>query len=79
MPSSKPWMRPRRRANINLKPTIKRMSKEKLLGLFRHLLTFGGGVAVAKGWLSAEQMTAIVGAVVTVIGAFMSVKAPEKN
>jgi len=27
------------------------MNKEKILGIVRHILTFGGGYAVAKGYL----------------------------
>lgn len=54
------------------------MNKEKLLGIIRHVLTFGGGYIVAKGWFDEATMNAVVGAAVTIIGAVWSVMAPEK-
>jgi hypothetical protein len=35
--------------------------------LVRHLLTAAGGGAVSAGWLSSDDLTAIVGAIVTLI------------
>jgi hypothetical protein len=55
------------------------MNKEQVLGIVRHILTFGGGIVVGKGWFDEATMTAIVGAVVTVVGALWSVWAPEKK
>lgn len=55
------------------------MNKEKILGIVRHILTFGGGIAVGKGWLDEETMLSTVGAVVTIIGTIWSWAAPEKK
>jgi hypothetical protein len=47
--------------------------KDAILGLVRHLLTFGGGYVVAKGWLDDATANAVVGALITVFGAGWSV------
>lgn len=44
------------------------MNWEQISSILRHVLTFGGGFAVAKGWVSAETMTGIVGAIITIGG-----------
>jgi hypothetical protein len=44
------------------------MNWEQISSILRHILTFGGGFAVAKGWVSAETMTGIVGAIITIGG-----------
>ena len=49
------------------------MNFEMLLGLIRHLLTFGGGWMVAKGFFDEATMNELVGAAMTVIGAIWSV------
>lgn len=54
------------------------MNKEQVLGVVRHVLTFGGGYVVAKGFLDEATMTAVVGAIITLGGALWSVLAPEK-
>ena len=64
--------------SLNLRAKLAKLMNAKLLGLFRHLLTFGGGFLVAKGWMDAETLASLVGAAITVIGNVMSVKAPEK-
>ena len=33
------------------------MNKDMILGIGRHVLTFGGGFLVAKGWLSADELS----------------------
>ncbi len=55
------------------------MDKTKILGIVRHLLTFGGGYAVAQGALTEAAIPEVVGAIVTVIGAVWSALAPEKR
>lgn len=54
------------------------MNKEKIMGIVRHVLTFGGGVAVARGYIDEATMVQVVGAVVTIAGAVWSYIAPEK-
>jgi hypothetical protein len=45
-----------------------------LTSLIRHALTAAGGFLVAKGLASTEQVTEIVGALVTLIGVGWSLK-----
>lgn len=45
------------------------MGWEQISSILRHILTFGGGFAVAKGWISEQTMIALVGAILTVGGA----------
>ncbi len=48
------------------------MTKEQVLGIVRHALTFIGGIFVVKG-LATEAMTdEVIGAVVTAVGAVWS-------
>jgi len=44
------------------------MNWEQISSILRHVLTFGGGFIVAKGWISAEALPGIVGAIITVGG-----------
>lgn len=41
------------------------MTKEQVLGIVRHVLTFGSGFVIAKGWVdesvAGEAITALVG------------------
>ncbi|MEE7478402.1 hypothetical protein [Methylobacterium hispanicum] len=43
------------------------MNSEQLTSLLRTVLQFAGGIAVGRGWVDAETMTALVGAVVTIL------------
>lgn len=49
------------------------MNMDMILGAVRHVLTFGGGILVAKGIVDETTMLSIVGAVVTIVGAVWSV------
>lgn len=49
------------------------MTKEQVLGLIRHSLTFVGGILIAKGLISEGTSTEIIGAVVTLVGSIWSV------
>jgi hypothetical protein len=53
------------------------MKKEQILGLIRHLLTFVGGLAIAKGLIDQVQETELVGAICTIIGTVWSVLAKK--
>jgi hypothetical protein len=55
------------------------MNKNKILGIVRHVLTFGGGFAVAKGWLDEASIEQVTGAIVTLVGTAWSIFAPEKR
>ncbi len=48
------------------------MTKEKLLGIVRHVLTFGGGILIAKGLMDDGTLTEIIGGVTTLIGTIWS-------
>jgi len=49
------------------------MSKEAILGVVRHILTFMGGFAAERGIASGEEVQTGVGAVITLIGLVWSV------
>lgn len=49
------------------------MTKEQVLGVIRHVLTFVGGVLVAKGLIDEATSTEIVGGIITVAGGIWSV------
>jgi len=50
-----------------------KLTKEQVMGIVRHSLTFVGGIVVAKGYISESTVTEIVGAVATCVGAIWSV------
>jgi len=54
------------------------MTKETILGFVRHVLTFGGGFAVSDGLITADDLTAIVGAIATLAGVVWSAIAKKK-
>jgi hypothetical protein len=54
-----------------------KLTQEQVLGIVRHILTFGGGILVTKGLLDEGMVTEISGAVITLIGAIWSIV--EKN
>ena len=54
------------------------MSKEALMGIFRHLLTFGGGFLTERGVATGEEVQTGVAAVVTLIGLIWSVLNKKK-
>jgi len=45
------------------------MNWEQISSILRHILTFGGGFVVAKGWISETLMLELVGVAITVGGA----------
>lgn len=52
--------------------------KDQLLGLVRHVLTFVGGIIVAKGVLDADLSQEIIGGLMTVVGGLWSVISKKK-
>lgn len=50
-----------------------KLSKEQVLGIVRHALTFVGGIFVMKGLLDETLVTEIVGGAVTLTGAIWSI------
>lgn len=49
------------------------MKRDQILGIVRHVLTFAGGLAVAKGIVDQGMMLELVGGAVTVIGGIWSI------
>jgi len=49
------------------------MNKDTVLGIVRHVLTFGGGFLVTKGVADAGEVTELVGALAAVIGVVWSI------
>lgn len=50
------------------------MNKDKLLGIVRHILTFGGGFLMAKGLVDEATLNVIVTGVIALVGAVWSWK-----
>jgi hypothetical protein len=52
---------------------MKKLSKEQVLGIIRHALTFVGGVLVMRGLVDEPVVTEIIGGFMTFAGAIWSV------
>jgi hypothetical protein len=50
-----------------------RLSKEQIMGIIRHALTFVGGIVVMKGLVDETTITEIVGGAMTLTGAIWSI------
>jgi hypothetical protein len=57
---------------------ITMVNQEQTVGLIRHVITFIGGILVARGKLDVGSVETISGLVVTVVGFLFSFLAPEK-
>jgi multisubunit Na+/H+ antiporter MnhG subunit len=55
------------------------MNKEQILGILRHVLTFLGGLGIAKGWIDENTVLEVVGAVSTLVGVIWSFVNKNKN
>jgi hypothetical protein len=51
-----------------MKPT-----KEQVLGIVRHVLTFAGGIVIAKGLADENTVNEIIGGVITLVGTIWSI------
>lgn len=54
-----------------------KLTKEQVLGIVRHAMTFVGGILIAKGLMDEGVVTEITGAILTLVGSIWSVV--EKN
>ena len=54
-----------------------KLTKEQILGIVRHSLTFVGGILVMKGIVDETTLTEIIGGVITLTGTIWSII--EKN
>jgi hypothetical protein len=50
-----------------------KLTREQVLGIVRHALTFVGGIFVMKGLVDETTVTEIIGGVMTLAGAVWSV------
>lgn len=50
-----------------------KLSKEQIMGVIRHTLTFVGGILVMKGIIDETTVTEIIGGVMTLTGTIWSV------
>lgn len=50
-----------------------KLTKEQVLGIIRHGLTFIGGIAVMKGLVDETTLTEIIGGVMTLTGTIWSI------
>lgn len=54
------------------------MNWETISGVFRHLLTFGGGYVVAKGYADDATMQTVIAGIVALGGVIWSAAAKKK-
>lgn len=54
------------------------MTKDQVLGLLRHVLTFGGGFMVTNGIFDEAGLSQAIGAVITLAGAVWSILDKKK-
>ena len=52
--------------------------QEKVIGVLRHILTFGGGFIVAKGLIDESTYLELSGALLTLLGGVWSVLSKKK-
>jgi hypothetical protein len=50
-----------------------KLSKEQIMGIIRHGLTFVGGIFIMKGLVSESVVSDIIGGVLTLTGAIWSI------
>jgi len=55
-----------------------KLTKEQVLGIIRHTLTFVGGIVVAKGLIDEAIVTDLIGGVLTLTGAIWSIVSKTK-
>ena len=54
-----------------------KLTREQVLGIVRHTLTFVGGIVVMKGLADEGTVNEIIGGVLTLVGAVWSVIAKK--
>jgi hypothetical protein len=50
-----------------------KLTKEQVLGIVRHVLTFAGGIVIAKGVADENTVNEIIGGVITLVGTIWSI------
>jgi hypothetical protein len=59
--------------HIYIKGNIMKLTKEQILGIVRHALTFVGGIVVMKGLVDETLVTELIGGAMTLTGAIWSI------
>lgn len=49
------------------------MNKDQVLGLVRHILTFAGGILIAKGLATDAMTNELVGSIISLVGVVWSI------
>lgn len=57
---------------------MKNLTKEQVLGIVRHILTFAGGIVLSHGLVDQATADTIIGSTITLIGAIWSVVSKKK-
>lgn len=52
---------------------MKKLTKEQVLGIVRHALTFIGGILITRGLVDETLVTECIGGVLTLTGAIWSI------
>lgn len=55
-----------------------KLTKEQVMGIVRHTLTFVGGLLITKGLIDESMLTDVVGALTTLSGVIWSIIAKNK-
>lgn len=50
-----------------------KLTKEQVLGIIRHTLTFVGGILITRGLLDETMVTELIGGALTLTGAIWSI------
>ncbi len=50
-----------------------KLTKEQILGIVRHSLTFIGGIVIARGLVDETLVTELIGGVITLTGTIWSI------
>jgi len=50
-----------------------KLTKDQVLGIIRHALTFVGGILIIKGLASEAMTQEVIGAVLTAVGSIWSI------
>ena len=64
---------------INIKYFIMKLTKDQLMGIVRHVITFVGGILVTKGLIDDSILTEIIGGTVALSGAIWSIVSKNKS
>ena len=64
---------------INIKYFIMKLTKDQLMGIVRHVITFVGGILVTKGLIDDSILTEIIGGSVALSGAIWSIVSKNKS